>query len=94
MSELHVAPSAELPPMDDDTRRIFRILTELTTIPAAEIRRTDRLREDMGMDSVTRMELVSMLAEEFDIDIEMEEAVGIDDVGALLDLAAKRLHHG
>ena len=80
--------------MDDDTRRIFRILTELTTIPAAEIRRTDRLREDMGMDSVTRMELVSMLAEEFDIDIEMEEAVGIDDVGALLDLAAKRLHHG
>lgn len=71
--------------------RIFRILTDLTAIPRHEIKPTDRLREDLGMDSVTRMELVSMLAEEFDMDIELEEAVAIDDVTGILRLAGSRL---
>ncbi|NOY24360.1 MAG: acyl carrier protein [Oligoflexia bacterium] len=71
--------------------RIYAILTELTAIPADEIKSTDRLREDLGMDSVTRMELVSMLAEEFDIDIELEEAVAIEDVGGVVSLAGQRL---
>lgn len=71
--------------------RIYAILTELTAIPADEIKSADRLREDLGMDSVTRMELVSMLAEEFDIDIELEEAVAIEDVGGIMSLAGQRL---
>jgi len=71
--------------------RIYAILTELTALPANEIKGTDRLREDLGMDSVTRMELVSMLAEEFDIDIELEEAVAIENVTGVMNLAEQRL---
>lgn len=74
-------------------QRINRILTELTAIPAERISPTDRLREDLGMDSVSRMELVSMLAEEFDIDIELEEAVAVEDVGSIYVLAHQRLSH-
>lgn len=73
--------------------RINRILSELTAIPSDRIRQADRLREDLGMDSVSRMELVSMLAEEFDIDIELEEAVAVEDVGSIYVLAQQRLGH-
>lgn len=73
--------------------RIVRILTELSTVPAARIRAGDRLREDLGLDSVRRMELVSMLAEEFDLEIELEEAVAIEDVQGILRLAEARLGH-
>lgn len=78
-----LAPAAEA--------RIFAILTDLTAIPAAEIKPGDRLVEDLGMDSVSRMELISMLAEEFDMDIELEEAIAIDDVVGILALADARL---
>lgn len=71
--------------------RIYRILTELTAIPRQDIKPADRLREDLGMDSVTRMELVSMLAEEFDMDIELEEAIAIEDVVGIFTLAEARL---
>jgi len=74
--------------------RILRILSELSVTPADEIKQTDRLREDLGMDSVTRMELVSMLSEEFDIDIELEEAVQVEDVASLMALAEARLSNG
>lgn len=71
--------------------RIYRILTDLTAIPRTDIKPGDRLREDLGMDSVTRMELVSMLAEEFDMDIELEEAIAIEDVVGIMALAEQRL---
>ncbi len=74
--------------------RILGILTDLTAIPSAEIQPGDRLSEDLGMDSVTRMELVSMLAEQFDLDIELEEAVAVEDVRGILALAEARLGHG
>ena len=71
-------------------QRIFRILSDLSAIPSSEIKVEDRLREDLGLDSVSSMELVSMLSEEFAIDVELEEAVKISTVAALLQLADQR----
>ncbi len=71
-------------------QRIFRILSDLSAIPAGDIKVEDRLREDLGLDSVSSMELVSMLSEEFAIDVELEEAVKITTVAALLQLADQR----
>ncbi len=73
--------------------RIFRILSDLSAVPPQEIKVDDRLREDLGLDSVSSMELVSMLSEEFGIDIELEEAVQITTVSALLALADRRIAH-
>lgn len=72
-------------------QRIFRILSDLTAVPADEIKTEDRLREDLGLDSVGSMELLSMLAEEFDIEVEMEEAIAVQSVGGVLDLAKRHL---
>lgn len=74
--------------------RIYTVLSNLSAVPAADIRRADRLREDLGMDSVASMELVSMLAEEFAIDVELEEAAHIVDVESLLALAERRIGDG
>lgn len=71
--------------------RVRRILSDLTAVPAAEIKTGDRLREDLGLDSVGSMELLSMLAEEFDIDVEMEEAAAVSDVAGLMELARRHL---
>ena len=71
--------------------RIFRILSDLSVVPPEQIKVDDRLREDLGLDSVSSMELVSMLSEEFNLDIELEEAVQITTVAALLSLADKRI---
>ena len=76
--------------MDTQTR-IYRILSDLSAVPVAEIKDADRLREDLGLDSVGSMELVSMLSEEFAIDVELEEAVQITDVAGLLVLASRRV---
>lgn len=71
--------------------RIYKILSDLSAVPQQQIKRDDRLREDLGLDSVSSMELVSMLSEEFSIDVELEEAVRITDVAGLLALADARI---
>lgn len=71
--------------------RIYKILSDLSAVPQQQIKRDDRLREDLGLDSVSSMELVSMLSEEFAIDVELEEAVRITDVAGLLALADSRI---
>ena len=77
--------------MSDLDARILDIVAQLTTVDRAKIKTTDRLREDLGMDSVSSMELLSMLAEEFDLDIEMEEAVEVTTVGGVVAMAQRHL---
>ncbi len=71
--------------------RILHILSQLTTLPPARIQPADRLVEDLGLDSVTRLELISMLVEEFDMDVELEDAVAVDDVAGIFAMAHSRL---
>lgn len=71
--------------------RVIGLVAELSTVPRAEIKPTDRLREDLGMDSVSSMELLSLLAEEFELDIEMEEAVGVTTVEGAIEMARRHL---
>ena len=70
---------------------IIQTISELCLVEASEIKKEDRLREDLGMDSVSSMELLSALAERLDLDIEMEEALEINTVGSVIEVALKRL---
>jgi acyl carrier protein len=71
--------------------RVLDMLATLCTVPRAEIREEHRLREDLGMDSVGSIELLSMLAEEFDLEVEMGEVAAVRDVGGVLALARRHL---
>ncbi|MCC6808805.1 MAG: hypothetical protein IT381_15370 [Deltaproteobacteria bacterium] len=69
--------------------KVLSLISQLSTLKAHELRREQRLREDLGMDSVSSMELLSMVAEELDLDISVEDAAGITTVGGTLELVAQ-----
>jgi acyl carrier protein len=70
---------------------VFRVISELTAIEPEDINPEDRLRGDLGLDSVSSMELLSMLAEEFDVDVEIEEVVRVTTVSAVIELVKRSL---
>ena len=71
--------------------QIVRMIAQLSTVRAAEIKPQDRLREDLGLDSVCSMELLSMLAEQLDLDVQMEEAMQVTTVQGVTEMAARHL---
>jgi acyl carrier protein len=77
--------------MTDIETRIRAILHELSAVPPEKIRVEDRLREDLNLDSVSSMELIGMLSEELDIDVELEEAMEIEDVAGIIAMVDKYL---
>ncbi len=76
---------------DTLAERIACMVAQLTPVKAADIRPEHRLREDLGLDSVCSMELLSMLAEEFDLDVPMEEAARITTVEGAVAMARRHL---
>ena len=56
------------------------VIAELATMDQSEIKGSDRLREDLGLDSLQSMELLSRVSEEFDIDPDMEEVMKVTTV--------------
>ncbi|MCU0692217.1 MAG: acyl carrier protein [Polyangiaceae bacterium] len=46
-----------------------------------EIRDGDRLREDIGLDSLHSMELLSAVTEKYEIDVDIEEVQEVKTVG-------------
>ena len=67
--------------------RVAYIISQLVPVPPDQIRPEHRLREDLGMDSVGSMELLSMLAEELDLDVGVEDITDVHTVGATIELA-------
>lgn len=70
---------------------IVRMVAELSATRVEQIKATDRLREDLGLDSVSSMELLSMLAERFDLDVEMEDAMSVTTVQGVVDMARNHM---
>jgi acyl carrier protein len=79
--------------MNDEvlTQRIFSMMAQLSVVRVPDIRLEHRLREDLGLDSVCSMELLSMLAEEFDLDVPMEEAAQVTTVEGTVAMARRHL---
>jgi acyl carrier protein len=73
-------------PADLDAR-IVKMISQIVPVKAAQIRMADRLREDLGMDSVASMELLSMLAEELDLDVGVEDVAQVHTVEDTVELA-------
>lgn len=73
------------------SQRIVGMVAQLTTMKPADIRLEHRLREDLGLDSVGSMELLSMLAEELDLNVPMEEAAQVNTVAAAVEMARRHL---
>lgn len=71
--------------------RVRQMIFELTAVDPDEIGLDDHLFLDLGMDSVSAMELVGMLDESFDLEIEIEQAMQVRTVREIVDLATEHL---
>lgn len=66
-------------------------ILQVSPVKASLVTEEARLREDLALDSVASMELLSMLDESLGLELEMEDVLGIDTVGGVVALAAARL---
>lgn len=66
---------------------IFQILHELTAIPTSQLHLDSNLRTDVNLDSVSALELIGMMDEEFGIEIDLYEVREVRTIRDIVDLA-------
>ncbi len=70
----------------DQIRTDFlQILSKLADINPTQIKDGDRLREDLGLDSLQSMELLSRISDKYELDIEVEDVMDLQTVGEVID---------
>ena len=79
---------------DGDTIR-QKIIAELleaseSTLDASEIGAGTSLRDDLGLDSLQAVTVVMALEQEFEIEVDDEEIDGLQTVGDILELLARK----
>ena len=76
-----------------DTMRndIEEIIRRIQPKFAGTISDTDRLREDLGLDSLHAMELLSAITEQYEIDVDIEEVQEIRTIGDVLEFLSKAM---
>jgi acyl carrier protein len=62
------------------TKDLIAILSRLAEVPPEQISLDDDLREDVGLDSLQSMELLSRICEKWDVDVEMEDMIEVKTV--------------
>jgi acyl carrier protein len=67
-------------------QRLKKLLSDCVGIDAAQIRLTDHLVTDLGMDSLSLVEIVMDIENEFNIQIESTEADLASTVSLIIDL--------
>lgn len=70
------APSADILRNDVD-----EIIRRIRPDFKGDIKDSDRLREDIGLDSLHAMELLSAVTEKYEIDVDIEEVQEVKTVG-------------
>lgn len=58
----------------------IRLIAEVIEVEPAAIAPTARLREDLGLDSLQSLELLSLLGEALRVELPMEEALELETV--------------
>jgi len=71
----------------DLEQQIKEMICECSAVPPEQIELEHNLFTDLGMDSVSAMELIGLLDETFELEIEIEDSVGIKTVQQVVDLA-------
>lgn len=80
------APARSVPSASDVGREVAAIIRRLRPEVGEDVRATDRLRDDLGLDSLHSMELLSEITEKFAVDIDIEQVQDVRTVGDVVTL--------
>jgi|JI10StandDraft_1071094.scaffolds.fasta_scaffold1443790_2 acyl carrier protein len=75
----------------DPREQTRALIAEILEMSSDKLAGQERLREDLGMDSLASMELLSSISTAFKLDLEPEDAAGIDTVDDACAFVASRL---
>ncbi len=74
---------------DQIRKDVIEILAKLIDINTAEVADTDRLREDLGLDSLQSMELMSRISDQYELDLEVEDVMDVQTIGEVVEQLGK-----
>jgi acyl carrier protein len=75
--------------MAEDVRdRVVKVVAETLKLEAAQVNEESKFVEDLGAESMQSVELIAAFEEEFDIEMDEEEALDVKTVGKAVDFIA------
>jgi acyl carrier protein len=72
--------------------RVIKVVAETLNMEAAQINAESKFVEDLGAESMQSVELIAAFEEEFDIEMDEEEALDVKTVGKAVDFIAAYLN--
>lgn len=72
--------------------RVCKVVSQVLKIDPAQIQEEHSFVTDLGAESVQSIELMAGFEEEFDIEMDEDEALGVQTVGGAIDFIAKYLN--
>ena len=76
---------------DDVKARVCKVIASVLKIDAGQIEDGHSFSVDLGAESVQSVELMAGFEEEFDIEMDEDEALGVQTVGAAIDFIGRHL---
>ena len=67
--------------MTDTMERVIKVTAEVLKVNVSTIQERSRFVEDLGAESVQSIELVAAYEEEFDIEMDEDQALAVKSVG-------------
>ena len=77
--------------MSDISDKVKAIVVEALSVEADQVTLSSNLVDDLGADSLARVELVMQIEEEFDIEISDDDAEKLTTVGNSIDYITSKL---
>lgn len=74
---------------DDIAERVKKVTAQLLKVDESGISGSSRFVEDLGAASIQSIELVAAFEEEFDIDMDQDEAMSVQTVGDAIAFIGK-----
>lgn len=74
---------------DTVEKRVVRVVSEILEIPVSDISLDARFVEDLDAESIQSVELMAALEEEFDIEMNEDEAMNIKTVESAIEYVEK-----
>lgn len=76
---------------DEVKERVYQVIAKVLKIDSGQIKESHSFGADLGAESVQSVELMAGFEEEFDIEMDEDEALGVQDVGGAIDFIGKHL---
>ena len=71
--------------------RVYKVIAQVLKLDPAQVQESHTFTVDLGAESVQSVELMAGFEEEFDIEMDEDEALSVQNVGEAVDFIARHL---